>query len=180
MSANTAIKPSTNSLKVYANLIYPVCLNTQSINKFEAMADLQDPANETELTIQNVCTGNKLDITLMDEPEVQIESVMDAVTSEELISFDAQGKMDDPEFEEDVKAGLLLPMKNEEQHAEQPFKANLPQHILDVLKQQQDKLFNDTEEKDTYYRLGKLHGFEECLKMLGLSFPYPTQEGENE
>ncbi|MCO7126602.1 hypothetical protein NIE88_12590 [Sporolactobacillus shoreicorticis] len=178
-TSNTAINPSTNSnsLNVFANLNQPIRFSAQAANKFEAMADLQDPANIIDLSITNCLTGNKLNVTLLDDPDISFMGVMDAETSEELISFDSDGNMNDPDFEEDVKAGLLVPMERMSQQKDEPV--NLPESILDALKAEQERLFQAANDTDAYFYATKLSGFEKALELIGISIPYSAEEGES-
>ncbi|MFT8316968.1 MAG: hypothetical protein ABF651_01700 [Sporolactobacillus sp.] len=181
MSANvSAINPSTNLYQVFATLSIPVCYSTHSANKFEAMADLQSPDIESILTLKNIRTGKKLNVSLQDDPEVEIGSVMDAETEEELISFDSNGKMDDPDLEDDIKAGLLLPMPDDNKRKEPSFEVNLPQSIINKLQAELDKLYADADKEPRDYGAErKVQGFEKCLSILGLTLSYnKSKDGE--
>ncbi|WP_139692493.1 hypothetical protein [Sporolactobacillus terrae] len=181
MSANTvAIKPSnkTQSFQLFSELHIPFFTNLKTSNKFEAMSQLENDFYDAEITLKNGNGGNDLHIVPADF-DIKVQSVMDAETSEELISMDDNGNFIDHEFEEDVKQGHLVAIEDKTKQSE-PFKANLPESTLNALKAEQDKLFHAAENSNAYFNQSALNGFEKALRLIGVSIPYPTKEGEDE
>lgn len=64
------------------------------------------------------------------------------------------------------------------QEAGLPFRANLPQYIMDELQSEQDKLYFAAESHpDTHFHETRLNGFKKALKILGINLPYPGNKG---
>ncbi|MDD9147380.1 hypothetical protein OYT88_02295 [Sporolactobacillus sp. CQH2019] len=58
-----------------------------------------------------------------------------------------------------------------------PFRANLPQYIMDELQSEQDKLYFAAEaHPDTHFYETRLNGFERALLILGIHLPYPENK----
>jgi hypothetical protein len=178
MSANEAIKPSnkTQSYQLLSELHIPFFTDLKSANKFEAMTQLENDFYDAEVTLKNGNGGNDLHIVPADF-DVKVSSVFDAETGDELMSISDKNELFDPDFEEDVKKGHLVPIEDKAEQPE-PFKANLPQSVIDRLREQQDKLFYAAKDSDAYFHQSALQGFEKALRLIGVSIPYP-KDGED-
>lgn len=159
MSANVAIKPS-NEVKNYRLFIESQTVhfaNVKATNKEDALFQINDfNIDPPTLTIRDL-NNNQFDIEAAEDWDINVTGIENQET----------GEMED----------VHLMTHSEAFPEDHPFKANLPQNVLDALKAEQDKLFHAAENSDAYFHQSALQGFEKALRLIGVSIPYPTEKG---
>ncbi|GGL55616.1 hypothetical protein [Sporolactobacillus putidus] len=131
-------------------------VDTKSNDKDNAIADVTALSN-VETTLKNT-KGKALPIDIADW-DIDVKGI---------------ASPEDGEMEE-----VHLMTYQEAYRGEQPFRANLPQHIVDKLKAEQKRLYDLAEaHPDTHFHESRLNGFEKALSILGIYLPYEEDENK--
>lgn len=159
MSTVSAIK-SANKVKNYRLFIESHTVhfaNVKATNKEDALSQINDfNIDPPTLTIRDF-NNNQFDIEAAEDWYINVTGIENQET----------GEMED----------VRLMTHSEAFPEDHPFKANLPENVLDALKAEQDKLFHAAENSDAYFHQSALNGFEKALRLIGVTIPYP-KDGE--
>lgn len=154
MSTINAIKPvietQEKSYRLFVEGKLYGFVDTKAIDKDNAIADVTALSN-VETVLENT-EGKSLPIDVADW-DIDVTGI---------------ASPEDGEMEE------VHLMAYQEAHASDlPFRANLPQHIMDKLKAEQKRLYDLAEaHPDTHFHETRLNGFEKALSILGIHLPY--------
>lgn len=113
-----------------------------------------------------------IDVTVLNDVKLSLINTLNQKFDMEIADWDIDVTGIENKETEEMEENTILVKDDPNQSA------NITEDLLKALKEEQDRLFNIAEKKDTYFNLGKLYGFQDALKLLGISIPYP-KEGEN-
>lgn len=109
-----------------------------------------------------------IDVTVLNDVKLSLINTLNQKFDMEIADWDVNVTGIENEFGE-MEENTILVKEDPNQSA------NIAEDIIKALKNEQDRLFNLAEQKDTYFNLGKLYGFQDALKLLGISIPYPKE-----